>query len=108
MHIDSWLDCPSDPKKIGECYAKFFLVHRRMPAWMVSAFTPWLSDRKLFCTYKGKRYRCTGASRLGDIWLTSDFERDHGYELRIDVMDCTDWSDNFGIPSWRENNASSA
>lgn len=47
---------------------------------------------KLFCQYKGKRYRCTGASRMGDVWLAEDFSRDSGYDLRVNVGECSDWS----------------
>lgn len=53
-----------------------------------------MEDYKLFCMYKGERYRCTGASRMGDVWLHSDFSQDTGYEHRVDVEECSDWSDN--------------
>ena len=52
----------------------------------------WLAARKLFCTYTdGKRYRCIGCSRMGDVWLTKHSERENGYDLRIDIDDCTEW-----------------
>ena len=38
--------------------------------------------------------RCTGASRLGDVWLTSDFNQEMGYEKRVDVEECSNWSAN--------------
>jgi len=53
----------------------------------------WLTENKLFCMYKGKKYRCIGASRLGDVWLTEHFEREFGYDLRVDVADCSYWGD---------------
>jgi hypothetical protein len=28
---------------------------------------------------------------MGDVWLTKHFERENGYDLRIDIDDCTDW-----------------
>jgi hypothetical protein len=47
---------------------------------------------KLFCTYKDERYRVTGASRMGDIWLAKDFNRDVGYDLRVDLDECSGWT----------------
>lgn len=95
-HIDEWLDRPVFGDK-AEAYAKFVLSFKRMPAWMNMAFKPWMGQFKLFCTYKGERYRCTGASRMGDVWLTKDFNRESGYDLRIDVDDCSEWSDGAAI-----------
>lgn len=48
-------------------------------------------EGKLFATYQGKRYRVTGCSRLGDVWLHSDFAEDCRYEHRVDVDACSDW-----------------
>jgi hypothetical protein len=28
---------------------------------------------------------------MGDVWLTKHFERENGYDLRIDIDDCADW-----------------
>jgi hypothetical protein len=28
---------------------------------------------------------------MGDVWLTEHFERENGYDLRIDIDGCTDW-----------------
>lgn len=91
LHIDDWIDSPVC--KGNETYAKFVLTYFRYPAWSKMAFWRWMKDFKLFCTYKGKCYRVTGASRLGDIWLAEDFERDIGYDLRVDVAECSEWSD---------------
>ena len=92
-HIDDWLDerhetAPTDP---GEAFALEWLEHFRRPA--IDQDHKWLAQNALFCTYKdGQRYRCIGASRLGDVWLTSHYERVNGYDLRIDVADCSLWS----------------
>jgi hypothetical protein len=93
MHIDEWLEIPS--RNGNEAYAKFVLTYFRYPAWMNHACYPWMKQFKLFCTYKGERYRVTGASRLGDIWLTNDPNREVGYHLRIFVEDCSNWTDDF-------------
>lgn len=87
-HVDDWLDEPAADE--AERLAKVFLEHCRRPA--IDKDYQWISDNPLFCTYRGKRYRCLGASRLGDVWLTEHFERVNGYDLRIDVAECSDWS----------------
>lgn len=86
-HVDDWLDAPAanEPEK----KAKAWLEHFRRPA--MDKDYKWLLDNPLFCTYKGERYRCIGCSRLGDVWLTKHFERENGYDLRIDVTGCSDW-----------------
>ena len=92
-HVDDWLDerhanPPTDP---GEQHAVEWLEHFRRPAGEKDY--GWLADNPLFCTYiDGKRYRCIGCSPLGDVWLTSDFKRVNGYEKRILVTHCYEWS----------------
>lgn len=91
-HIDDWLDemHAKEGLTADEVYAKDWLEYFRKPA--VEKKQSWLDERPLFCTYKdGKRYRCIGCSRLGDVWLAEDFSKTHGYDLRIDVTDCKDW-----------------
>lgn len=90
LHIDEWVSRPV-LSQTREAYAKWFFLHARTPAWMQDAFHPFTKDLKLFCTYGGKTYRVTGASRLGDVWLAEDMTRECGYDLRIDVADCSDW-----------------
>ena len=89
-HVDDWTGTPTQNR--GEAYAKFFFLLRRTPAWMQYAMAEWMDPYKLFCTYQGKRYRVTGASRLGDIWLARDFDRENGYDLRVDLAKCDEWS----------------
>ena len=89
-HVDRWLDTPSiDPQ---ENYAKFIIDYFRLPAWKQSAFKGYLMSYKLFCTYESVVYRCTGASRIGDVWLNSDYTAVNGYTLRVNVTDCSNWS----------------
>jgi len=92
-HIDDWIyETPTNGDE-NLAYAKAFFVLQRLPA-MESAFArPILKQHKLFCKYiDGKTYRVTGASRLGDIWLHSDFQKNTGYEKRVSVTDCSEWS----------------
>lgn len=93
MHVDNFVAAASG---LGsECrndYARFFFLLARLPAVMQFAFGPWISQFKLFCTFQGQRYRVTGASRLGDVWLALDFGRSIGYDKRVDVEQCSNWS----------------
>ena len=89
MHVDEWLDTPSDNR--GENYAKFVLNYKRMPAWQQTAFAEWMKPFMLFCEYEGQTYRVTGASRMGDVWLTSNYYQESGYEKRVDIDKCSKW-----------------
>lgn len=85
-HVDDWIDDPTT----GPENVKAWLRHFRRPA--IDKDYDWLKTQKLFCTYKDdKRYRCIGCSRMGDIWLTMDFNRENGYDLRVDIDDCYNW-----------------
>jgi len=84
-----------DTPEMGDAmYARWFLMHARLPAYMKMNFDRFMASHKLFCTYEGKRWRCTGASRMGDVWLTADMNRTTGYELRVDLARCTQWGPN--------------
>lgn len=87
MHIDDWLDDSiTGPEKVKE-----WLEHFRRPA--IYKDHKWLNSKKLTCTYKdGRKYRCTGCSRLGDLWLAKDMKRVNGYDLRVDIEDCSEWA----------------
>lgn len=91
-HVDDWLDSVF-VKTHDEDYAKFVLEMHRWPAWKQMRYRQWILQHKLFCTYQGQRYRVTGASRLGDIWLTTDFERGSGNVLRVSLDECNNWGD---------------
>jgi hypothetical protein len=95
VHVDEWLDRTpmyfGDEKILG--YVHFMLHHFRTHAsWMI-AHKEALDQHKLFVTYEGKRYRVTGASRMGDIYLHLDHKQDGGYTCRVglDFSKLTDW-----------------
>ncbi len=90
MHVDEFID--SGFRK--NTYARWVLNHFRLPAVLKMDFSEFMKDHKLFCLYNGDKYRCTGASRLGDVWLAKDMERISGYDLRVDVEECSEWSAN--------------
>ena len=100
IHVDEWVDDCSRKQPVGEKYARWFLFLARLAAVYRMDWQDWFKHHKLFCTYEGARYRCTGASRMGDIWLAKDYTRETGYDLRVDLAKCSEWSDNLGIPSW--------
>ena len=87
MHVDDFIDySPTDE------YASWFFMLKRLPASLSFKFEEFIKQYKLFCKYDSKKYRVTGASRMGDIWLTSDFSQESGYELRVEAEKCSDWS----------------
>lgn len=88
MHVDDWLD-----EKNGTAYARFMLEYFRLPAIKKYKREKSMEGHRLFCDFEGKRMRVTGASRFGDIWLTSDFNQNTGYEKRVNILDCSGWGD---------------
>lgn len=85
-HVDNFIDGPVsyDPMVV---YAKWFLVLHRLPSIQQLEFGKYIDPYQLFCKYRGKAYRVTGCSRLGDIWLTRDFSRNIGYDERVSVTE---------------------
>ena len=90
-HVDNFIWDEYSPEPNARYAAWFFMLHR-LPAANQMAWQAQIAEYRLFCTYAGARYRVTGASRLGDVWLHSDFKVDVGYEQRVDLADCSDWS----------------
>ncbi len=91
-HVDEWLSNPSPrAKDQNENYARFFLNFKRMPAAWQYAYKPYIEQYKLFCDHEGTRYRVTGASRLGDIWLAKNHDQENRYNLRVDLKTCSNW-----------------
>lgn len=76
---------------LKDTYARWMLMHFRLPAVVKLDFDKHLEGKRLFCDYEGKRYRVTGASRLGDIWLHPDFKEDTRYEHRVWYTLCSNW-----------------
>lgn len=86
-HIDDWIELP--PSNDQEKLVKEWFDHFRRPA--VQKDYKWLAARSVFCTFEGKRMRCNGASRFGDVWLTYNHIKDTGYDMRVDVAGCSNW-----------------
>lgn len=92
MHVDEFIDYGTFAGVKNEDYARWILLHFRLSASLKNTVDRFMRENKLFCNYDGKRYRVTGASRMGDVWLAGNFERVHGYDLRVDVLNCSNWS----------------
>lgn len=93
-HIDDYIDnryILKDKQEELTPYARWMFNHFRLPAAMRWDFDPFMEEHKLFCEYKGVKYRVVGASRLGDVWLTLKFESTQ-YQERVAVDDCSKWS----------------
>lgn len=97
-HIDDFIDYGSSISAgfndENELYARWMLDHFRRPATTKMAFDRFYNDKKLFATYSGERYRVTGASRMGDVWITKDFDQKDGYQNRVMVDELSEWSAN--------------
>jgi len=89
IHIDDWIEAYI-PNSESERQVKEWLTHFRQP--IVSHDRKFLDSKMLFTTYAGQRYRCTGASRLGDVWLATDHTRRCGYDKRVMMEDCSEWT----------------
>jgi len=92
-HIDEWIK----DRIYGECkeeekYAVAFFFLKGMDAVSNCTIEPIMKEHELFCVYKGNTYRVTGCSTMGDIWLRGDYDIDHGYDHRVDIDDCTNWT----------------
>lgn len=88
MHIYDWLEEP--PKNEEEKKLKEFLDFKtRTASYQFKNEPPKL---KCFCIYKGEKYKFTGASSMGDVWLAKDFDRVNGYDKRVSIEDCSDFT----------------
>lgn len=85
-HVDDFID---DYKQ--DDYARWMLMHFRLPAYQQAHFNKFIADKELYCTFERKRLRCVGASALGDVWLNSNYKKDYGHEYRVNICHCSDW-----------------
>lgn len=73
-------------------YARWVMNQYDVPAILAFDTEQYRKKFPLYCTYHSKRYKYVGHSRLGDVWITSDFNSDN-YELRVSVLDLEDFSE---------------
>lgn len=86
-HVDDFIDDYQT-----DVYASWFFNLKRLPAMPQFKFVEQINKYKLFCSFDGERYRVTGCSRLGDVWLTKDFSQDTGYQKRVMIDQCAEFS----------------
>ena len=89
-HIYDWLETPS--KTDSEAMVKKFLDFKTRSAFWQMKNKDKMPKVKCFCIFKGSKLKITGASRMGDVWLAKDFDRVNGYDYRVDIDNCTDFS----------------
>lgn len=87
LHVYDWLDLPATDE--NERLAKEWLEQFVKPA--INKDHDWMDARALYCKYRGEIYRCVGASRMGDVWLTSKLTNPDGYEKRVCVEELSEW-----------------
>jgi hypothetical protein len=75
IDCDDYIDDPTAPEVLRK-----YLEFARAPAH--GAFLP-KPHPTLYADYEGKRVRVTMASRLGDVGITTDLDREFGYERRV-------------------------
>lgn len=97
-HIDEFIDeipKPNEPEIIG--YARFFFEIKRMPAYKLIEYNSFIKELNLtlFCEYNNKKYKVTGCSSLGDVWLHDDLDYSgESYKLRVNIDDLKNFSRN--------------
>jgi hypothetical protein len=93
-HIYEWLDHPELLTTEAERMVHKFLEYKTLPA--SEQYKPEnkakVQGLNVFCEYKGIKYKIMGASRLGDVWLAENFNRDNGYDNRVGIDECTNFS----------------
>ena len=84
-HCDDFIDDLTAPEPLRK-----YLDFARAPAHGQLLPKP---HPTLFADFEGTRVRVTMASRLGDVGITTDFDRDMGYERRVAVSKLSNFSE---------------
>jgi hypothetical protein len=78
-------------------YVHFMLNEMRYSATWILAHRETMEQHALYVTYDNKRWKVTGASRMGDLFLAQNLTRKNGegYDIRVplDFSKLTEWSD---------------
>lgn len=86
LHVYDWLDQPAS--NAAEADAKEWLSQFCRPA--IKKDHMFLDRHQVTVEWKGKRYICSGASRMGDVWLKSK-ESSSFYDHRVNVNELSSW-----------------
>ena len=90
MHVDYFIE-----DETQDSYARLVFEILRLPAEKFTEVDHILSYHPLYCTYKQARFKVSGCSSMGDVWLVSDPEATHSYDHRVNIMECSEWSNTF-------------
>lgn len=82
-HCDDYIDDDTQPACL-----RAFLSHARAPAIQRGG----KPAPPLFAKHSGQIVRVVMASRFGDVGVSFDLERDHGYDKRMMLSELTDFS----------------
>jgi ribosomal protein S27AE len=90
LHVYDWLKTP--PIDDGERDAKEWLDKFTMSAYhkYINKIDDWLKRYCLTVEWRGKRYICSGASRLGDVWLRKPGSENY-YDYRVELAELSNW-----------------
>jgi len=112
-HVDNWLDTPvfmlpeirnskrfTEEKKKAITHARFKLECLRFPATKTMEFSDFIKAHNVYCSYLGKIYKLTFASRMGWIGLREDFTLNHGYDAICRPGEVDWWSDKPEVPDY--------
>ena len=86
-HVDDYVNEPD-----ADSIAKEFLEHARR--YVTNQNKAWLAANRPWVMWRGRRYRCVGASRLGDVWLKTEpnvMNPGAFYDYRVDVAELSGW-----------------
>lgn len=91
LHVFDWLAYP--PANDSERDAKEWLGKFMKPAYdkHTMGINDWLAKYILSVEWQGKRYVCSGASRMGDVWLRDDGSQQF-YDHRVNVEELSNWN----------------
>jgi len=90
IHIYDWLDMPAIND--AEKDAKYWLDTFVSPSFqsLPEDRKRWLDHYRVTVEWKGKRYTCAGASRMGDVWLKTEGSSNF-YDHRVNVESLSNW-----------------
>ena len=86
LHVYDWLELP--PSNDAEKDAKEWLDKFTRPPAIKRE--EWLARYRVTVEWKGKRYTCSGASRMGDVWLKTEGSTNY-YDHRVNVEELSNW-----------------
>lgn len=86
IHIYDWIESPA--KNDAERQAKEWLDQFTRPAHIKNE--EWLARYRVTVEWRGKRYTCSGASRMGDVWLKTEGSPNF-YDHRVNVEELSKW-----------------